>query len=69
MRSKHDGGTRLAKRNTRNCRLHLCDKKTCRSQVLLKEVERLEQAVTLTNKDIQQLRLAGDVLEDRTGKF
>jgi hypothetical protein len=43
--------------------------KLARSQVLLKEVERLEQAVTLTNKDIQQLRLAGDVLEDRTGKF
>jgi hypothetical protein len=40
-----------------------------RSQVLVKEVEGLEQTVTLTNEDIHRLRLAGDALEDRAGEF
>jgi hypothetical protein len=38
-----------------------------RSPVSLEELEQLKQAATLTDEDIHQLHLAGDVLEDQTG--
>jgi hypothetical protein len=37
-----------------------------KSPVTLEELERLKQTVTLTDEDIHQLRLAGDVLESQT---
>lgn len=37
-----------------------------KSPVSLEELERLKQAVTLTDADLRHLRLAGDILEDQT---
>lgn len=37
-----------------------------KSPVSLEELDRLKQTVTLTNEDVRNLRLAGDVLEDQT---
>jgi hypothetical protein len=49
--------------------LALRQAKFARSPVLLESTERLKQTVTLTNKNIHEFRLAGDLLEGQTGRF
>jgi hypothetical protein len=43
--------------------------RVARSLALLESTDGLKKAVTLTSKEIHELRLAGELLEDQIGKF